>query len=152
MTGATVSRSASDLVEEGLRRLLAKDMTGFAELWAADGVLEFPFASADSPARLDGRDAVREYLRDYNNYIAPERIVAQEVHETADPGRIIVEFEVAGTIVASEKPYSMRYIAVITAKDGEIVHYRDYWSPLAAAEAMGGTEALTSFANSAAKA
>ncbi|AXB48520.1 hypothetical protein A4R43_15420 [Amycolatopsis albispora] len=123
-------------------------MTGFADLWAADGVLEFPFASAEYPSRLDGRDAVREYLRDYNNYLAPERVVAREIHEVADADRVVAEFEVAGTIVASGQPYRMRYIAVITAKDGEIAHYRDYWSPLAAAEAMGGAGELMSFANS----
>jgi hypothetical protein len=32
---------------------------------------------------------------------------------------------------------------VITARHGEITHYRDYWSPLAAAEVLGGLDELT---------
>ncbi|QFU88191.1 nuclear transport factor 2 family protein [Amycolatopsis sp. YIM 10] len=141
-------RTARDLVDEALRRILAKDMTGFAELWAAGGVLEFPFAAAGYPDRIEGRDAVREYLRDYNDRILPERVVASEIHDVADADRVIAEFEVAGTIVASGQPYRMRYVAVITAKNGEIAHYRDYWSPLAAAEAMGGADELMAFGNS----
>jgi hypothetical protein len=31
---------------------------------------------------------------------------------------------------------------VVTVRDGEIRHYRDYWNPLAAAEAMGGSADL----------
>jgi uncharacterized protein len=40
-----------DLVDRALDRLLAHDMAGFANLWAEDGVLEFPFASPGYPAR-----------------------------------------------------------------------------------------------------
>lgn len=144
-----MSKTARDLVDEALRRILAKDMTGFAELWATDGVLEFPFAAAGYPDRLDGRDAVREYLRDYNDSILPERVVSSEIHDVAGADRVIAEFEIAGTIVASGQPYRLRYIAVITAKNGEIAHYRDYWSPLAAAEAIGGADELMTFGNSA---
>jgi uncharacterized protein len=130
-------RTARDLVEEALRLLLAKDMAGFAGLWAADGVLEFPFASAGYPQRLEGRDAVREYLRDYNDHVLPTAVVSRTVHQTTDPDVVVVEFEVDGTVLPAGRPYRMRYIAVVTARGGEIAHYRDYWSPLAAAEAMG---------------
>jgi len=41
--------------------------------------------------------------------------------------------------VPTAKPYEMRYIAVITVRGGEIRHYRDYWSPAAAADVMSGT-------------
>ncbi|MDF3287899.1 nuclear transport factor 2 family protein [Streptomyces silvisoli] len=132
-------RTPRDLVEEALRLLLAKDMAGFASLWAEDGILEFPFASAGYPQRLEGRDAVREYLRDYNDHVIPTAVVSRTVHETADPEVVVVEFEVDGTVVATQRPYRMSYIAVLTARGGEIAHYRDYWSPLAAAEAMGGS-------------
>jgi ketosteroid isomerase-like protein len=49
------TRTARDLFAESLRLLLAKDMAGYAGLWAVDGVMEFPFATADYPARLEGR-------------------------------------------------------------------------------------------------
>jgi len=132
-----------DLVDQGIDLLLKHDMTGFAGLWAEDGVLEFPFAGPGYPKRVEGRDAIREYLRDYPNLLDIREIVAKTVHETADPSVVVVELTVGGIVVASQKPYELSYIAVITVEDGEIRCYRDYWSPLAAAEALGGLDELT---------
>lgn len=138
-----------DLVEQGIDLLLRHDMTGFAGLWAEDGVLEFPFAAPGYPKRVEGRDAIREYLRDYPDRLDVREVTAKTVHETADPAVVVVELTVAGVVVASRKPYELSYIAVITVRDGEIRHYRDYWSPLAAAEILGGADALTAFAGDA---
>ncbi|MCW2947286.1 MAG: hypothetical protein JWR24_4003 [Actinoallomurus sp.] len=136
-------RTARDLFAETLRLLLAKDMTGYAELWAVDGSIEFPFAPSNYPSRLDGRAAIRDYLRGYPDLLDVQAITEQTVHETADPDVVVAEFEAAGVVVATGQPYQMRYVAVVVARDGEIVHYRDYWSPLAGAEVMGGLDELT---------
>ncbi len=132
-----------DFVEHALELLLKHDMAGFAGLWAEDGVLEFPFAGPGYPKRVDGREAIREYLRDYPNVLDIREVTAKTVHETTDPAVVVVELTVAGVVVATQKPYELSYIAVITVENGQIRHYRDYWSPLAAAEVLGGGEALT---------
>lgn len=137
--------NAQTLVEHALRLLLRQDMAAFAALWAEDGILEFPFAAAGYPPRVEGRAAVAEYLRGYPDMLEIKEIPTPVVHQSVDPEVVIVEFEAAGTVVATAAPYRMRYIAVITVRDGEIQRYRDYWSPQAAAEAMGGTEALHAF-------
>jgi len=141
---ADLNRTARDLVDEALKLLLDKDMAGFAALWAVDGVLEFPFAPAGYPRQLAGRQAVREYLRDYPDQVDLRAITQRTVHQTEDPEVVVVEFEVDGIAVRTGRPYQLGYIAVITARHGEIVRYRDYWSPLAAAEAMGGLDELAS--------
>jgi ketosteroid isomerase-like protein len=123
-------------------------MAAFAELWAEDGVLEFPFAAPGYPARVDGRAAVTEYLRGYPGILDIREIPEPVLHQSVDPEVVVAEFEAAGTVVATGAPYRMRYIAVITVRDGEIQSYRDYWSPLAAAEAMGGAEKLAEFTRS----
>ncbi|GGP53844.1 nuclear transport factor 2 family protein [Saccharothrix coeruleofusca] len=135
-------RSVHELVDQALELVLAHDMSGFADLWAADGVLEFPFAPAGAPQRLEGREAVREYLRDYNDTVDPREITSRTTHTTTDPDTVVVELEIAGVVVGTGKPYRMRYVAVITARDGRIASYRDYWSPQAAAEALGGTSSF----------
>ncbi|MEO3793110.1 nuclear transport factor 2 family protein [Nonomuraea sp. B10E15] len=135
--------TARDLIAEALRRLLAKDMIGYAGLWAVDGVIEFPFAPKGYPARLNGRAAIEDYLRGYPDLLDVKEITEQVVHETADPAVAVAEFEIAGVAVATGKPYTMRYVTVVTVRDGEIVRCRDYWSPLAAAETMGGLDAMT---------
>jgi uncharacterized protein len=136
-------RTARSLFAESLRLLLAKDMTGYAGLWAVDGVMEFPFAPANYPARLEGRVAIEDYLRGYPDLLDVREITEQTIRQTTDPDVVIVEFEAAGQVVATGQPYRMRYAAVVTALDGEIVSYRDYWSPLAAAELLGGLDELT---------
>jgi uncharacterized protein len=137
------SRTTADVVDEALRLLLAKDMAGFADLWAVDGVLEFPFAPAGYPRRLEGRQAVWEYVRDYPDHVDLRAITQHTMHQTADPEVVVLEFEVDGVAVRTGRPYRIGYIAVITARDGEIVRYRDYWSPVAVAEALGGLDQLT---------
>lgn len=132
-----------ELVDRALGLLLAKDMERFAGLWSEDGVLEFPFAAPGYPARVSGRIAIAEYLRDYPSIVDVREIAERRVHQTVDPAVVVAEFDATGVVVATGSPYLMRYIAVITVRDNEIHCYRDYWSPLAAAEAMGGSAALT---------
>ncbi|MEC3981207.1 nuclear transport factor 2 family protein [Amycolatopsis sp. H20-H5] len=135
---------ADAVVTRAMEFLLAHDMAGFAGLWATGGTIEFPFAQPGYPQRIEGRDAVRAYLRDYTDHVDVRAITSKLVHETTEPGVVIVEFEVDGVTVATGRPYVMRYISVITVRDGEIHGYRDYWSPLAAAEAMGSADTLLS--------
>jgi ketosteroid isomerase-like protein len=131
-----------ELVNHAMDLLLAQDMEAFAGLWAEDGVVEFPFAPPGYPTLVEGRAAVAEYMRGYPDILKIEEIPQPVIHQTVDPDVVIVEFEASGTVVATGAPYRMRYIAVITVRDNEIQRYRDYWSPLAAAEAMGGLQEL----------
>lgn len=133
-----------EVVDRALELLLAHDMAAFAGLWADDGELTFPFAAPDYPTRVQGRGAVTEYLRGYSDILDVREITRVEMHQSVDPEVVIVEFEAAGIVVATGAPYRMPYIAVITVRDSEIQSYRDYWSPLAAAQAMDG-EMLSSF-------
>ncbi|SDP25940.1 nuclear transport factor 2 family protein [Lentzea jiangxiensis] len=123
-----------DLIPKALQLLLDKDMAGFAGLWAEDGVVEFPFAPPSWPARLEGRAAIEDYLRDYPETLDIRGFPKQVVHQTTDAGVLIAEFDAEGVVVATGKPYRASYIAVITTRDGEIAHYRDYWNPLLAQE------------------
>jgi ketosteroid isomerase-like protein len=139
--------TAETLVNHALELLLAHDMAAFAGLWAEDGVAEFPFAAPGYPAKLEGRAAVAEYLRDYPNILDIREIPQSVMHQTVDPKVVVVEFEAAGVVVSTGAPYRMSYIAVITVRNNEIQRYRDYWSPLAAAELLGGgQELLNAFA------
>ncbi|MFI6173110.1 nuclear transport factor 2 family protein [Nocardia sp. NPDC051052] len=137
-------RTPTEVVDEALRLLLTKNMVGFAGLWAEQGSIEFPFAPPGYPSELTGRAAIEHYLRDYPEQLDVRAIDPPTVHVTADPEIVVVEFAAAGVAVRTGRPYRMRYIAVVTVRAGEIVHYRDYWNPLAAAEALGGAGELAS--------
>lgn len=131
----------SDLFRDGIQLLLANDVAGWAELFAEDGVAEFPFAPEGYPRRVEGRAAIGAYLRGLGAHVEYHSFPYLDIHETADPETIVVEFGAKGRVVATDGPFDMTYIAVVTAKDGRFTRYRDYWNPLAIpgslAEAVG---------------
>nr|WP_157528949.1 nuclear transport factor 2 family protein [Kibdelosporangium sp. MJ126-NF4]CEL20934.1 hypothetical protein [Kibdelosporangium sp. MJ126-NF4]CTQ95552.1 hypothetical protein [Kibdelosporangium sp. MJ126-NF4] len=137
-------RTPDETFQQLLDLLLAKDMDAVADLWATDGVAEFPFAAGSSPRRLAGREEVRAYLAGYPDLMDVREIPSVTVHHTRTPDTIVVEFTANGRTVRTGKPYQLDYIAVITVQDGLITRYRDYWSPLATAAAAGSLDALRS--------
>jgi uncharacterized protein len=64
-------------------------------------------------------------------------IHAFTVHHTEQPDTVVVEYTGNGHTVRTGKPYRLDYIVVITVQDGLITRFRDYWSPVAVAEAFG---------------
>jgi ketosteroid isomerase-like protein len=130
----TAPTSPADLYRHGLRLLLDKDMAAWAALWAEDGFLEFPFAPDGWPKRLEGREAIAAYLRHYPDHIDLHDFPELRIHQTADPGTIVVEMRGVGRLVEPGRPFDMTYIAVVTVRDGRIASYRDYWNPLAVLE------------------
>lgn len=130
------------LHRDQLRHLLAKDMDAWANTFAEHAVFELPFAPAGYPQRLEGRSAIHDYVKDYATHIDLQGFPHVEVHQTADPAVIVVEAQAEGQVVATGVPYRMRYVWVITAEHGKIVHQRDYWNSVTAAEALGGDDAM----------
>ncbi|WP_422746517.1 nuclear transport factor 2 family protein [Mycobacterium sp. WMMD1722] len=117
--------------------LLAHDMSTFADQWAPDGTMTFPFAPPGWP-ELSGRESVRSYLADYTENVDIQSITRMTRHDTTDPDTVVLEWAVTGTAVKTGKPYDIAYVAFITVGAHGIVAYRDYWNPLAAASALGG--------------
>ena len=95
----------SEMVDRALDLLLTQDMSGFADLWAEDGVIEFPFAAPGYPERVVGREAIAEYMRGYPDLLQVRKIVSKIVHQTVDPEVVIAEFEAAGIVVATGSEY-----------------------------------------------
>ncbi|MER5474742.1 nuclear transport factor 2 family protein [Streptomyces sp. NPDC002935] len=130
----TVPMTAAELYRHGLRLLLEKDIPGWVDLWDEDGVLEFPFAPPGWPERLEGRQAVADYMRHYPDHIDLHDFPEVKIHQTAVPETIVVEMRGVGRLVESGSLFDMTYIAVVTVKDGRITSYRDYWNPLAVSQ------------------
>jgi ketosteroid isomerase-like protein len=126
--------SPEALFRHGLRLLLDKDVPAWVDLWAENGVMEFPFAPEGWPRRLEGKEAVAAYMRDYPDHIDLQEIPDLRIHRTDDPGTLVVEMRAVGRVVHTGAPYDMTYIAVVTFRDGLITGYRDYWNPLAVQE------------------
>ncbi|NUP02400.1 MAG: SnoaL-like domain-containing protein [Nonomuraea sp.] len=120
-------------VLERLRRAsIDQSADDLTRLYAADAVHEFPFTVPGVPSRLEGREAIVAWIttgwKDHPLRYESYRTLA--VHDTADPGTIVVEQEAVGG------GFTLPNLLVLTVGDGRIVHLRDYANPLAAAEAL----------------
>lgn len=130
-TPAPSDPTPSDLYRRGLQLLLDKDIPAWADLWAEDGILEFPFAPEGWPKRLAGKAAIADYMRGYPDHIDVHDFPDVEIHRTLAPETIVVEMRGVGRLVETGSPFDMSYIAVVTVEDGLITRYRDYWNPIA---------------------
>ncbi|WP_446220114.1 nuclear transport factor 2 family protein [Micromonospora sp. IBHARD004] len=130
--------SAVDLLQRSLDTFLAKDMKGWTDLCADDVVAEFPFAPEGSPARIEGREALYEYLRGYPDLIDVREIPTVRIYATDDENVAIADWSVSGTVLTNGNPYEMRYATFATFRDGLIVNYREYWNPQAFLKALSG--------------
>ncbi len=135
-------RSHTDRVIDALFASLRRnDMQAFAEQWAPDGAMEFPFAAPGYPM-LRSRADVADYLKDYSALLRIDTVTERQRHHTLDPETAILEFSADGVVLQSNSPYHMDYVAVITVGPDGVRHYRDYWNPVAAAAALGDADAL----------
>lgn len=141
-----MARTAVEIVELIRQRLKAADMSGFADLFAEDGVFEYPFDVPGMPSRLVGREAIRRHVvesrRDIRSLVSIDDIEST-VHRTTDPNVVITESDVTGTTLATGEPFRFRSgVSVVTVRDGEVVGFRDYMNILGAARITGGRAEL----------
>ncbi len=107
--------------------VLANSRDAMADLFAPDGVQEFPFRLPGIPERLAGREAVRSWLsRNTAPVIRFEAYRDVTVHDTTDPEVIAVEHDIDCTHLPTGRPLRMSYVYVLRARDGQIVLLRDY--------------------------
>ncbi|MEV5825739.1 nuclear transport factor 2 family protein [Spirillospora sp. NPDC052242] len=126
------------VLERAQRLFLAKDLDGFADMFAEDGTHELPFAPPGVPKYLQGRERIRQYLISIT--ATPLELTGFDdltVHRTQDADTLIAEYTARGRVVRTGKPYAMPYIQLLKTRDGEILTWRDYWSPLAGVQALG---------------
>lgn len=135
----STTSSAAELLRHSIDTFFSKDMAAWAALCADNVVVEFPFAPDAASQRIEGRQAIYEYLRHYPDIIDVQSIPTLHIHETSDPAVAIAEWSVSGRVIANGNPYEMRYATFLTVRDGLIVNYREYWNPMAFLAALGGS-------------
>ena len=124
--------AAQEVMATVHRLFLNRDVDGIAGLLAEDVVIENPFAPANLPDRIEGRETFRAHLAERlaATPVVFDRFDQVVVHQTADPEVIVVEFELHGRITGRDHPFSRQYIQVVRVADGKVVHWRDYFNPL----------------------
>jgi ketosteroid isomerase-like protein len=116
----------------------------FADLFAADGILQYPFAGPGQPGEVRGREEIRAHFagRPHSRELFEMDLLQVQRHDTTDPEVVIAEIEHRGRSALTGKPYRLPAVGVIRVRDGLIMSYRDYLDPIATAQVLGRTEEL----------
>ena len=128
-------------VAEQVRKMVAGEGVVFADLFAADGVLAYPFAPPGHPQELRGQDAIRAFfaaLGRSRELFTMEGIDAV-TWQTDDPEVVITQITHHGTSNVIDAPYQLTALGIIRVSDGLIVRYEDYMDPIALARLLGRT-------------
>ena len=123
---------ASEIFEQALPGIEAGDLADLLERCTDDVVFEFPFAPAERPGRVEGRDAVREYLGPIFARTQTQGLSDLVIHQTVDAAVAVIEFTATAQI-GGGPAREMSYVVVLTVRGSQIARYRDYWNPLALA-------------------
>ena len=77
-------------------------------------------------------------MKNYPSVIDIKSTPTLKIHATDDPNVVIAEWSASGRVISSGNPYYMSYATFVTFKNGLMVHYREYWNPMAFLAAMNG--------------
>jgi ketosteroid isomerase-like protein len=139
MSGPRSPREVAELV----RAMVAGEHgVVFADLFAPDGVLAYPFAPPGMPGELVGQEAIRGYfaaLGAARELFDMEGDVEAVTWETDDPEVVVTQITHQGRSRVTGAPYRLTALGVIHVRDGEIVRYDDYMNPIALAQMLGRT-------------
>ena len=126
-----------------VHKMVAGEGVTFADLFAADGVLAYPFASPDHPRELRGRDAIRSYFAGMGSrQLFVMDGVEAVIRETDDPEVVVTEITHHGQSLVTGAPYQFTALGVIRVREGLIVRYDDYMDPIGLARLLGRTGEL----------
>ncbi len=142
---AETKPSLHEMLKAALGARIDPAAGNFIEMMAEDFVMEFPYARPGMPTRVEGRAAVLAHLAKVGDGVSVDSASNLVVHETKDPEVVILEFDGHGRALKTGEPYEQRYISVIRARGGKMVHFKDYWNPIQGLKAQRGAAAVDAF-------
>jgi hypothetical protein len=135
------SSTPADVLARRRQLMLTGDADGFADLFAPDAVIEFSFhGPPGTPARLEGREAIREYSR--RIMASPLRVEAfdvAELYQAQDPEVVIAEMRAKATMTTTGRSITATSIQILRIREGHIVLCRDFADPRILEDVIGET-------------
>ena len=122
------SATHADVLARRRHLTLNGDADGFADLFAPDAVIESAFAGPPgTPARLKGREAIREYSRHLMaSPLRLEDFEVAELYQTVDPEVVIVEMRTKGTVTTTGRSFTVTSVQILRIREGHMVLSRDF--------------------------
>lgn len=133
------TRSPRETVEQLMRAAVSPTPGDMADCYAPEVVIEMPFAvSALYPSRAETtREELRARFQAGTGLRRYQGLHNVTIHETANPEVIVAEYELRGEMTGTGEAFSLRFVMIITVRDGYIAHSRDYSDPIAGARLLG---------------
>jgi uncharacterized protein (TIGR02246 family) len=135
-----LSVTPADVLARRRQLMLNGDADAFADLFAPDAVMEFVFHGPPgaSPVRLAGREAIREYSRQFMAFqLRVDEYEAVELYQSQDPEVVIAEMRTKATVTTTGRSITAKSIQVLRIQDGHIVLFRDFADPRIFQDVMG---------------
>ena len=133
------SATPADVLARRRHLTLNGDADGLADLFAPDAVIEFSFhGPPGAPVRLEGREAIREYSRNF--MASPLRLEDYEVaelYQAQDPEVVIAEVRAKATVTTTGRSLTTTSIQILRIREGRIVLWRDFADPRVLEEVTG---------------
>ncbi len=109
---------------------VTRDIGGWINCFAADGVMEWPFRIKGVPARVEGREAIRATLEPvWQRAKATNRRITGhervEFHQTTDPEVAIVDADMVGDTVRG--PFRQRVVYLLRVRNGRVLLLREFF-------------------------
>ena len=125
------SATPAEVLARRRQLMLDGDADGFADLFAPDAVIEFSFhGPPGTPARLEGREAIREYSRQVMaSPLRLEDYQVAELYQTQDPAVVIAEMRAKATVTTTGRSITATSIQILRIREGHIVLFRDFADP-----------------------
>jgi ketosteroid isomerase-like protein len=125
----------TEVFDRAIRSLLVSDAPAYADLFAPDAIVEWPFALDGWPKRVEGRDAIRAHVA--NVFVRFREAGRQLVgvrdlvfHPISDHD-LAVEFSIEAT-TRDGGVVALPYVQFFRLTDhGLIASLRDYFRPMA---------------------
>ena len=123
------------IIEQGLDGLAGPGH--FFDLLADDITVEYVVSVPGYPPRVQGRAAVAELYRPYRTAMVLDHCSDLAVYHDAAKDVAVLEYACHGHAVATGNPYHNQFISILTLRDREVAHWRDYLNPVAVFDALG---------------
>ncbi|MEV7770200.1 nuclear transport factor 2 family protein [Kitasatospora sp. NPDC086791] len=133
----TASQELKDLFTHSLDLLSEARIEEWIDLFAEDGILEFPYPAWGLPSRMRGRAALLTQMTMFREQLKVE-FSEPEFYTADEAGLVIAAFTGECTLLATGGQYHQTYLSVVRFEQGRIALYRDFWDPWAVMEAAGG--------------
>lgn len=135
---ATKTSEPARVLHAMLDALEALNMEGAAACFAADAVLELPYAPEGFPGYHVGQEAIAAFLRRFPTYYRRIRYLDRRMYPFDDGSGVAAEYRGEWETV-KRRPYHNTYVALVRVREGHITHLREFFNPLVWLASLGRT-------------